>query len=161
MVKFTKTIKPSKGMNEMIVEDKNMEKACTFFVSDFHLEMILVPYINKKIENKEEVIIKTERSLKDTVEILMSKMNLKEENKKQILNLAWNKGDNIEIKEKSNVIIIGTEEYITETNDEIKKTKINDVNVIDCYKFEDVKEKMEEIVKDHNKSLNTMGFNKF
>ena len=55
MVKFTK--RQSKGMNKMVVENNKIEKLCCFYVSDFHLEMILLPYINKKIE--ENIIIKT------------------------------------------------------------------------------------------------------
>ena len=86
MVKFTS--KQLKGMNKMLVENK-IEKLCCFYVSDFHLEMILLPYINNKLD--ENIIIKTERDLRDTVETLVSKMNLHEENKEKILNLGWNK----------------------------------------------------------------------
>ena len=72
----------------MLVENK-IEKLCCFYVSDFHLEMILLPYINKKLD--ENIIIKTEKDLRDTVETLVSKMNLNEENKDKILKLEWNK----------------------------------------------------------------------
>ena len=85
MVKFTR--RQSKGMNKMVVENR-IEKLCCFYVSDFHLEMILLPYINKKIE--ENIIIKTERNLEETVNILVSKMNLNEKNKEKILSLGWN-----------------------------------------------------------------------
>ena len=57
----------------MLVENK-IEKLCCFYVSDFHLEMILLPYINKRLD--ENIIIKTEKDLRDTVETLVSKMNL-------------------------------------------------------------------------------------
>ena len=29
------------------------EKVCTFFVSDYHFEMVSLPYINKKLEENE------------------------------------------------------------------------------------------------------------
>ena len=61
----------------MVVENKRLEKTCCFYVSEFHLEMILVPYINEKIDEK--ITILTETDLKPTLELLMSKMNLKEE----------------------------------------------------------------------------------
>ena len=35
------------------------EKICTFFVSDYHFEMISLPYIDKKLEENEEIIILT------------------------------------------------------------------------------------------------------
>ena len=77
----------------MVVENKKSEKLCSFYVSDFHLEMILVPYINKKIEENERVIIATEKDLEETVKVLISKLNLKEENKEKILKLKWNKSE--------------------------------------------------------------------
>ena len=71
----------------MVVENKKSEKLCSFYVSDFHLEMILVPYINKKIEENERVIIATEKDLEETVKVLISKLNLKEEKKEKKLKL--------------------------------------------------------------------------
>ena len=35
----------------MIVENKRLEKLCCFYVSEFHLEMILLPYINKSLDD--------------------------------------------------------------------------------------------------------------
>ena len=123
--------------------------------------MMLVPYINEKIDNKENVIIKTEKNLNDTVGILISKMNLNEENKKKILGLGWDKEENKNIEEKSNIIIIGTEDYIQNTNNQIKDLNFKEINVVDCYNFDDVKDRMTTIVDNYDKSLNTTGFNKF
>ena len=53
----------------MIVNDEKNQKICSFYVSDYHLEMMLVPYINKKIENNENVTIETEKDLKETIVI--------------------------------------------------------------------------------------------
>lgn len=74
----------------MVLDSKKIEKSCSFYVSDFHLEMMLLPYINKKIDSKENVEILTEKNLEETLKILVSKTNLKEENKEKILNLGWN-----------------------------------------------------------------------
>ena len=137
----------------MVVQDKRKEKKCCFYVSDFHLEMILLPYINEKID--ENITIVTEKKLKETVKILISKMNLKEENKEKILNLGWN-GEN-QIKENSNIIIIGTREYIKNKNNEIK----NPVSVLDCYDFEEEKDNMEDIIKEYSNKLNTLGKSNF
>ena len=89
MVKFTSNQRKIERMSRMLVEDKRTEKFCSFFVSEFHLEMILMPYINKKIEEKEKIVILTEKNLEKTVKELISKVNLKEENKQKILNLGW------------------------------------------------------------------------
>ena len=142
-------------MNKMLVENK-IEKLCCFYVSDFHLEMILLPYINNKLD--ENIIIKTEKDLRDTVETLVSKMNLNDENKEKILSLGWNVKEYKKIENKSNIIIIGNQKYIDDMNGQIKKDEIKDVTIVDCYNFEDTKDEMETIISNYSKSLNTTGF---
>lgn len=139
----------------MLVENK-IEKLCCFYVSDFHLEMILLPYINNKLD--ENIIIKTEKDLRDTVETLVSKMNLNEENKEKILNLGWNVKEYKKIENKSNIIIIGNQKYIDNMNAQIKKEEIKDATIVDCYNFEDTKDNMETIINNYDSSLNTSGF---
>lgn len=152
MVKFTR--KQLKGMNKMLVENK-IEKLCCFYVSDFHLEMILLPYINNKLD--ENIIIKTEKDLRDTVETLVSKMNLNEENKQKILSLGWNEKEYKKLEDKSNIIIIGNKKYINDVNVQIKEKDIKDATIIDCYNFEDTKDKIENIMGEYSRSLNTTG----
>ena len=64
----------------MGVKDKKIEKVYSSYVSEYHLEMILVPFINSKIEEKENVVIETEYDMNETLNTLLSKLNLKEEN---------------------------------------------------------------------------------
>lgn len=135
----------------MVVQNENIEKNCCFYVSDFHLEMILIPYINNKIDEK--ITIVTEKKLRKTLEILMSKINIKEENKEKILKLDWDGKDDIE--EKSNIIIIGTKEFIEEKNNELENKNI--LTVLDCYDFEKEKDDMENIIKQYKNTLNTLG----
>lgn len=144
----------------MLIENKSIEKICSFYVSDFHLEMILMPYINKELEENKNIIIKTEKNLKDTVEILVSKMNLNDANKERILNLDWNNEFNKKANNNSDVIVIGSEKYINDINSEIKNENIENVKIIDCYNFNDVKDNMNKIIEFHDKSLNTMGIQK-
>ena len=131
------------------------EKICCFYVSEFHLEMILVPYINEKIN--EDITIITQKKLRETLETLISKINLKEENKKKILKLGWNGKQ--EIKDNSNVIIIGTKEFIKDKNKELEGKNI--LSVLDCYEFEKEKDDIENIVKKYKNSLNTLGKHTF
>ena len=46
-------------------------------------------------------------------------------------------------------------------NEEIKEMNISNLNIIDCYNFEEIKGEMNEIISQYDKSLNTLGFNKF
>lgn len=144
----------------MLVESQEIEKICSFYVSDFHLEMILVPYINKKIEEKKNIEIITERDLKETIEVVVSKMNLEEKRKEEILNLGWNKNNELKQK-KSCLIVIGTESYINQKNKEIENMNICNASVVNCYNFEEVQSNIENIINKYDKSLNTLGFNKF
>ena len=43
----------------MLKKDKTKEKNCLFFASDYHFEMISLPYINKSIKKIKEVILIT------------------------------------------------------------------------------------------------------
>lgn len=139
----------------MVAQNKRIEKLCSFYVSDFHLEMILLPYINEKINNKENITILTEKNLEETLKILLSKMNLKKENEQKILELGWNGEE--KIKENSNIIIIGSEEYIERKNRQIEDA----VSILDCYDFEEIKDNINDITKRYEKSLNTIGKNTF
>ena len=140
---------------KMVIQDERKEKTCCFYVSEFHLEMILVPYINERID--ENITILTEKKLKETLEILISKINLKEENREKILKLGWN-GDE-KIKENSNIIIIGSKEFIKNKKEELENKNI--LSVLDCYNFEEEKDDIENILKQYTNSLNTLGKNLF
>lgn len=144
----------------MVVQDETKDKKCCFYVSDFHLEMIILPEINRKFEEKEDVIILTQKDLSESLEILISKINLKEENKEKVLKLNWNGKKEI-LKENSNIIIIGSKKFIEEKNQEIKNKNLNIRNIIDCYDFEEVKEDINNIANLYKNQLNTLGNNKF
>ncbi len=140
----------------MGVKDKKIEKVYSSYVSEYHLEMILVPFINSKIEEKENVVIETEYDMNETLNTLLSKLNLKEENKEKILRLGWNKKEN-NIESKDNVIIIGNKNYIENTNRRIMQKNIKDLTIVDCYKFEDICNNMSEVADKYDFNLNTNG----
>lgn len=141
----------------MIVKNERIEKICSFYVSDFHLEMILIPYINEKIEKNESVEIISEKDLRETVNTLISKMNINEENKKKILELNWDKSQETVLKE--NIIVVGTKTYLEKINNKIEEEKISNIEIVNCFDFEEVKGDMGNIIKKYDKSLNTLGFN--
>ena len=63
---------------------KTKEKTCAFYASDYHFEMISLPFIERNLESNKEIIILTENDLEDTVKVLISKINLREEKKKNL-----------------------------------------------------------------------------
>ena len=144
------------------------EKICTFYASDYHFEMISLPYIDKNIGENKEVIVLTENNLEETMKTLISKMNLQEEKKKKILNINWKNDDltkfkkiNNDINEKKELIIFikGKENYIRNVNKNIEKwiEKNNNIKIVDCYDMEEVSEKIDTIMEEYKKILNTKG----
>ena len=148
------------------MENITKEKNCAFYASDYHFEMISLPYISRSMDQNKEIIILTENDLDDTVKILMSKMNLNEEKKKKILKLKWKNEDLIKFKELSKktkenkeivIFIKGKQNYIKNVNKNIEKwvVKNNNIKVVDCYEFFEVKNKMKEVAEEYDKVLGT------
>ena len=148
------------------MENITKEKNCAFYASDYHFEMISLPYISKSMDENKEIIILTENNLKETVDTLITKINLQEEKRKKILSLDWNNNDlkkfkeiSKKSKENANVVIFikGKQNYIKNINKNIEKwvIKNNHVKIIDCYEFFEIEEKIDEIAKEYNKVLGT------
>lgn len=144
----------------MFTKEQNYWKYCCFYVSDFHLEMILLPFIKENIGNSEIEII-TENNLDETIKLLIDRTNFKIEEKNMILNLNWKKTDDIKEElfkkeyKKFNIIIIGSEEYIKNMNKKIKDYNLRKYNIIDCYNLELIGMRKAIIEKKYDKVLNT------
>lgn len=160
----------------MEILKNNIEKLCSFYVSDWHLVTMLLPYINKQINEKANIITVLENDIEENIKTLITKLNLK--NEKKILNLDWKKSNgikysafqekmnNLEEKEITNVIFIsGGKDYIDLTNKNIEKfirdnkEKIEKmkIKIIDCYEVGEFNLNIQEILGKHNKILNTSG----
>lgn len=147
---------------------KTKEKLCTFYASDYHFEMISLPYINQKIQENKEIIILTENNLEETIKVLLSKMNFESKRKEKILNINWKNNDldkfkkikaNIK-KEKEIIIFIkGKENYIKNINNNIEKWigDAKDIKIIDCYDIEEIGEQLDTVMEKYKKVLNTSG----
>lgn len=146
----------------MITKEDKIQKSCCFYASDYHLEMIILPYINKKIDEKAQVTIITEKNLSKTIETVVSKINLPEQRKQEILEIDWKNNKNNQIGELINtkkevaIFVIGSKKYIEKTNKEIDNiNKIENINIVNCYNFQEVKNNMVEIVDKHKKVINS------
>ncbi len=130
--------------------DLTKEKTCAIFASDYHFEMISLPYIEKNLEKNNKVIILTENNLEDTIEKLVSKVNLSEEKKKKILNLNWKQDDLNKFKE--------IKEYSQNKQDIEKWTKENEkIKIIDCYEIDENTVRSGNIINNYSKILSTSG----
>ena len=121
----------------MITKKQKINKNCCLHVSDFHLEMILLPYLKRRMKNS-EILIYTQNDLAESIKILLDRTNLNIEDKEKILNIKYwdnkniNKNKNENSKEYT-IIINGNKEYIKEINKKIKILNAEVINVVDCY----------------------------
>lgn len=149
----------------------NIKKICNFYMSDWHFTVMLLPYINKEINMKTQIFTIFENDITQKVKTLVDKLNLK--NKDQILKINWKNADinniiyQLENKLKNNdnniVIINGTNNYIKEVNKKLEDVIYNDkflqknIKIIDCYDFEENKEKINTIIGKYDSMVNTSG----
>lgn len=137
----------------LVTNDKNIKRVCSFYVSDFHLEMIILPFISEKIKENKKIKIITENSLEESMKILLSKINIK--NKEDILSINWENNYIDEISDDTVMVINGTEKYINSKNEELKTINKN-IEIVNCFKFDEVKDKIGDIVKQHERVINSL-----
>ena len=143
----------------MVLEENKIKKICNFYVSEYHLEIMLLPYISKKIDKGEEIIIVTENDLRKTLKVVIDKINLEQNKKEKIKALNWNNKKIEGIPKMSDIILVGSVKFITNIMNELKENNINFFKIIVCYNYNEVKDNMQNIVSRYDAMLNTLGIN--
>ena len=142
----------------MITKDSKLKRYCCIYVSEFHLELILVPYIKNKMD-KSKIIIFSEKNLDNTIKILLEKINLSEDDKFKILNLNWEGTKEEEfynnIYDEYTFIINGNINYISKINKKIDGLKLKNVNIIECFDINEKGVQALEIKGKYDEILNT------
>ena len=145
----------------MITKEHYIKKTCLFCASDYHLEMILLPYIKEKIDNS-NIIIFTENDLEESINILLTKINLNEKYKDKIKRLNWKHtydlymdGINKEKNKNLYIIINGSYNYIKLVNKKIKEELKRNVEIVDCIHVGNSDLDITEISKEYESIINT------
>ena len=159
----------------MKIENKSIQKLCSFYVSDWHFVTMILPYINSKIEENANFVPVLENNVEENIKTLVEKLNLK--NKEKILSINWKnmnsiKYEDIENKlnreinnknnEKENIILInGSKNYIEKNNYNIekwlKKSLVSKIKIINFFEVTEFNSNIVEILNNHNKVFNTSG----
>ncbi|MBP3255417.1 MAG: hypothetical protein J6M60_02875 [Clostridia bacterium] len=150
----------------MEVNENNIVKLCSFYVSDWHLVTMLLPYINQKINEEVEIATILEKDLNGNITKLVERLNLN--NREKILKLNWNKfkerGKIIYNKDnKEKVLIInGEKEFVENINKRIEKYfkthKVNGIiKIVNCFEITGLDGNISDILDEHDKVLNTSG----
>ena len=155
--------------------NEKVEKICSFYVSDWHLVTMLLPYINKKIEEKSKITTILEKDIESNIETLVEKLNLKKSEK--ILEINWKKQEvkkysklaqilskQIDNNATENIILVnGTKEYIDKVNKNLNKYISNlkenktKIKIINFYEVLEFNYNITEILDEHDKILNISG----
>ena len=144
----------------MVLEEKKVKNICNFYVSEYHLEIMLLPYISKKIDNEENITIITEFDLESTLNVVIERINLDKDKKEKIKKIGWNIQNIENIIPNTNVILIGSKKFINEKVFKLKERQVENLEIIACYNYNEVKNDMKEIVSKYDGMLNTLGINK-
>ena len=154
----------------MLKENESKEKMCLFFASDYHFEMITLPYINKNLKQNKDIVIVTENNLEKTVEKVIANINLQNEEKEDLENIDWNNNNSKKLRKIENlnnegkdliVFIKGKEDYIKNMNKNIKNLIKNEkTEIINCYDINEIQEDIKNIIKNYDNILSTSGIEK-
>lgn len=156
---------------------KCTEKICSFYVSDWHLVTMLLPYINKELNEKANIITVLEKNIQNNIETLISKLNL--QNEKKILEIDWKNTlglkyaeidnklkESVNEKNTTNIILVnGSKKYIDFVNKNVDKWIGNNVDklkniklkIVNCYEVTEFNSSIKQILDAHDKILNTAG----
>lgn len=163
-------------------KSKVVNKMCSFYVSDWHLITMLLPYINSKLEKGVVIDTILENNISENIDIILSKIVLNEKSKNNIKNIKWEKTNLIKYSDidsylndlvsmnKDNEIYVfvdGRYSYITAINENIDKW-INKniekclknsvkINIVNCFEVMDFNTDINYILDKHTKIINTSG----
>ena len=150
-----------------------MKKICGFYASDVHFITMVMPFINKKIQENIEIKTFFEHNLKDNINNFLSNLGINEKTKENILKVNW---EETRIKKYSKIekdlknylnddnelilLICGNKKYIKETNillNKLFKKNNNKINIINCFHIEEFDDDIKEVLDNHELILNTSG----
>lgn len=143
----------------MSLQTKDITKICGFYASSYHLAVMLLPYISKKLERGEKIVPILEKEIENEIETLVNKINITNDLKKEILKINWKNTNNLNIEDlkekgKIEVIITGDEESIRKKNRELENMK--NISIINLFNLEE-KNNMAQILANYDYIINTSG----
>ena len=159
-------------------ENSSTQKVCSFYVSTMHFATMMLPFANKQEEEKRKIVTFFENDFTTNIELVLSRIIILEERKKELLNINWKNTDiikyiNIEKilktqlnKNNENIIIVnGNTDYINNVNECIeryleknsKKIDAKNIKIINFYEVGSFNENIKEILDKHDLIFNTSG----
>lgn len=136
----------------------NEKRLCCFYANEIHLITMLLPYINKRINEGTEVITILETDISESAKKVIK--GIQGNKSRNLLNIDWGnkKLDYLhecDIKNKL-ILINGKNEFINEANKIINDRK-EECITLDCYEMMQITSHLQEILDQHSGIVNTSG----
>ena len=162
-------------------ENSSTRKVCSFYVSNMHFATMILPFAKNKLEEKTKIVTFFENDFTTNIELVLSRLTISEERKKELLNLNWKNTNitkylyiekvlknKIEKNNKNIIIINGNERYINSVNlilekyleKNKKKLETTDIKIINFYEVGNFNDNITEILDKHDSIFNTAGEHK-
>lgn len=158
--------------------EKNILKICSFYVSDWHLTAMLLPFIEEQTEKGESLNTILEKNIVYNMKEILTRIQISDKTKEQILKIDWKNKNLIKYgeirkfmekitKNQRNITLIieGNNDRIDYINRNIdkwmqkqeRKLKRKEIKIINCYEVTEFNKNLQEILDKHDKILNTSG----
>ena len=158
--------------------ENNKLRICSFYVSDWHLTAMLLPFIEEKTEKGEIINTILEKNITYNMKEILSRIKISNRTKEQILKIDWkNKSlikygeirkfmEKVTRNQKTVTILVeGNKDRIDYINKNIdkwmqkqeRKLKRKEIKIINCYEVTEFNNNLQEILDKHDKILNTSG----
>ncbi len=158
--------------------EKNYQKICSFYVSDWHLTAMLLPYVEEAGERNEHLNTILEKNISYNMKEILTRVKMSERKKEEIIKMDWENKTSIKygdikkymeritkIDKQITIIVEGHRERIEYINKNIerwikkseKKLKRKEIKIINCYEVTEFNQDLQEILDSHDKILNTSG----
>lgn len=150
--------------------EKNLKRMSSFYVNEVHLITMLLPYIEGKIKKDCKIHTILQNNLDKTVNVLLERLNLKDEVKLKIKSIDWkiktveeyiDKEKNINDKSINYILINGDSKFISKANNVLEELNTNKEDrklvIINCYDIIEFNKNIIDILNYTDKILNTSG----
>ena len=145
---------------------KRENMICSFCVNDYHLAVIIVPYIYKVINENKKVITFLDRDLEDISKRIIdtNEKFWKEKDKVKNVDFKKTKFDKLaekfeSVKDGDIIIVVGEEKFIERINRLIINFHTN-FTIVNCFNISDIAKNENFKMSNYGKILNTKGLEK-
>ena len=160
-------------------DNSRVQKECGFYINNMHFATMILPFVNKQLEENTKIITFFENDYTINIELVLSKLKISDEKKKALLNINWSNNKSIKYlsidkylnkeinKKRINLILInGNSNYINHIHMQIERfiqnniRKDEKIKIIDFYEVGKFDENITEILNYHELLFNTAGEHK-